>query len=43
MPAGSTTILEERYLSVTRRARAVFEREFFGYVEEDEPRGYLSQ
>lgn len=43
MPAGSTTVLEERYLAVTRRARAVFEREFFGYVEEDQPRGYLSQ
>lgn len=43
MPAGSTTLLEERYLAVTRRARAVFEREFFGYAEEDEPRGYLSQ
>lgn len=43
MPPGSTTALEEQYLGVTRRSRAVFEREFFGYDAEGEPRGYLSQ
>ena len=29
-PPGSATRLEEDYLGVTRRARAVFEREFYG-------------
>lgn len=43
LPAGSTTALEERYLATTRRARAVFERQFFDYDSEDVPRGYLSQ
>lgn len=36
LPSGQTTELEERWLSVARRARAVFEREFFGYSESDE-------
>ncbi|WGD36164.1 bifunctional [glutamine synthetase] adenylyltransferase/[glutamine synthetase]-adenylyl-L-tyrosine phosphorylase [Lysinibacter sp. HNR] len=30
LPAGSASELEQRYLSVTRRARAVFERDFYG-------------
>ncbi len=34
MPAGHTTDLEERWLAVSRRARAVFEREFFGYSDD---------
>lgn len=38
-PAGSTTVLEDQYLAVTRRSRAVFEREFFGYAPE-EPLSY---
>lgn len=38
-PPGSTTILEDRYMAVTRRARTVFEREFFG-IEPEEPVGY---
>jgi glutamate-ammonia-ligase adenylyltransferase len=29
-PRGSATTLEEDYLGVTRRARAVFERLFYG-------------
>lgn len=33
MPPGRTTELEERWLSAARRARAVFEREFFGYSD----------
>ena len=36
MPEGRTTELEERWFSASRRARAVFERRFFGY--DDEPR-----
>lgn len=32
---GSTTELVERWHSVSRRARAVFEREFFGYREDE--------
>jgi len=32
-PPGSANQLEEDYLSVTRRARAVFERRFYGPVE----------
>lgn len=32
-PPGSANRLEEDYLSVTRRARAVFERRFYGPVE----------
>lgn len=39
LPPGSTTALEEQYLAVTRRARVVFEREFFGYTAE-EPQSY---
>lgn len=34
MPEGHTTRLEERWFAVSRRARAVFEREFYGYAEE---------
>lgn len=30
LPAGSATTLEERYLRITRRARRVFERRFYG-------------
>ena len=37
MPPGRTTQLEERWFAASRRARAVFEREFFGY-DEVEPR-----
>lgn len=36
MPESHTTELEERWFSASRRARSVFEREFFGYS--DEPR-----
>lgn len=36
MSAHQTTELEERWFAASRRARRVFEREFFGY--EDEPR-----
>ena len=32
-PRDQTTELSERWLSLSRRARAVFEREFFGYEE----------
>ncbi|UOQ60885.1 bifunctional [glutamine synthetase] adenylyltransferase/[glutamine synthetase]-adenylyl-L-tyrosine phosphorylase [Leucobacter rhizosphaerae] len=31
LPGGRTSELEERWFAVSRRARAVFEREFFGY------------
>jgi glutamate-ammonia-ligase adenylyltransferase len=34
MPPARTTELEEAWLAASRRARAVFEREFFGYSEE---------
>lgn len=34
MPEGHTTELEEQWLSASRRARAVFEREFFGYSDQ---------
>lgn len=34
MPSGHTTELEERWFAASRRARAVFEREFFGYTED---------
>jgi len=40
---GSTTQLEEAYLAATRRARAVFEREFYGHESGEEPRGFLSR
>ncbi|QHC66742.1 bifunctional [glutamine synthetase] adenylyltransferase/[glutamine synthetase]-adenylyl-L-tyrosine phosphorylase [Rathayibacter sp. VKM Ac-2759] len=36
-PAGSATRLEDDYLGITRRARAVFERRFYGPVEGDAP------
>ena len=36
-PADSATQLEDDYLGVTRRARAVFERRFYGPVEVDAP------
>lgn len=42
-PPGATTQLEEAYLSATRRARVVFEREFYGYDSGDAPRGYVSR
>ncbi|UOR03159.1 bifunctional [glutamine synthetase] adenylyltransferase/[glutamine synthetase]-adenylyl-L-tyrosine phosphorylase [Leucobacter allii] len=35
MPTDRTFELEERWFGVSRRARAVFEREFFGYRDED--------
>ncbi|KAM9862378.1 bifunctional [glutamine synthetase] adenylyltransferase/[glutamine synthetase]-adenylyl-L-tyrosine phosphorylase [Leucobacter sp. BZR 635] len=34
-PRGRTTELVERWHAVSRRARAVFEREFFGYREDE--------
>lgn len=34
MQPGHTTELEERWLAVSRRARTVFEREFFGYTDD---------
>lgn len=34
MPPGSTTELEEQWFAASRRARAVFEREFFGFSPE---------
>ncbi|WP_449282836.1 bifunctional [glutamine synthetase] adenylyltransferase/[glutamine synthetase]-adenylyl-L-tyrosine phosphorylase [Leucobacter sp.] len=34
LPSGRTSEFEERWFAVSRRARAVFEREFFGYVED---------
>ena len=36
MRRGRTFEIEEHWLSVARRARAVFEQEFFEYVETDE-------
>lgn len=33
MPGGRTTELEEQWFAASRRARAVFEREFFGYID----------
>jgi len=36
-PPGSATALEDDYLSVTRRSRAVFERLFYGPVERPGP------
>jgi glutamate-ammonia-ligase adenylyltransferase len=36
-PPGSATQLEEDYLAVTRRARAVFERTFYGLAEPAPP------
>ncbi|MFC6355688.1 bifunctional [glutamine synthetase] adenylyltransferase/[glutamine synthetase]-adenylyl-L-tyrosine phosphorylase [Luethyella okanaganae] len=36
-PPGSANRLEEDYLGVTRRARAVFEREFYGVDERSAP------
>ncbi|AND16520.1 bifunctional [glutamine synthetase] adenylyltransferase/[glutamine synthetase]-adenylyl-L-tyrosine phosphorylase [Rathayibacter tritici] len=36
-PAGSATALEDDYLGVTRRARAVFERLFYGPAAGDSP------
>ncbi|WP_449277384.1 bifunctional [glutamine synthetase] adenylyltransferase/[glutamine synthetase]-adenylyl-L-tyrosine phosphorylase [Leucobacter sp. GX24907] len=36
LPSGRTSEIEERWLTVSRRARAVFERDFFGYAEQDE-------
>lgn len=33
LPHGSTTQLEEKWLATSRRARRVFEREFFGYSD----------
>ncbi|MBF4462286.1 MULTISPECIES: bifunctional [glutamine synthetase] adenylyltransferase/[glutamine synthetase]-adenylyl-L-tyrosine phosphorylase [unclassified Rathayibacter] len=35
-PAGSATALEDDYLGVTRRARAVFERLFYGPADADQ-------
>ena len=35
LPEGSASELEERWLAVSRRARAVFEREFYGYTEDE--------
>ena len=36
-PPGSATRLEDDYLQVTRRARAVFERGFYGVEPRREP------
>ncbi len=36
-PPGSASALEQDYLAVTRRARAVFERSFYGLVERPTP------
>ncbi|MFT4231570.1 MAG: bifunctional [glutamine synthetase] adenylyltransferase/[glutamine synthetase]-adenylyl-L-tyrosine phosphorylase [Leucobacter sp.] len=33
-PSGRTSELEERWFAVSRRARGVFEREFFGYADD---------
>ena len=38
LPRGSTSELEERWFAVSRRARSVVEREFFGYEEAPEYR-----
>lgn len=35
LPRGHTSEIEERWFAVSRRARAVFEREFFGYSEDE--------
>ncbi|WP_336651018.1 MULTISPECIES: bifunctional [glutamine synthetase] adenylyltransferase/[glutamine synthetase]-adenylyl-L-tyrosine phosphorylase [unclassified Leucobacter] len=35
LPRGRTFELEERWFAVSRRARTVFEREFFGYTDQD--------
>ncbi|WP_205547872.1 bifunctional [glutamine synthetase] adenylyltransferase/[glutamine synthetase]-adenylyl-L-tyrosine phosphorylase [Leucobacter sp. wl10] len=34
LPSGRTSELEERWFAVSRRARGVFEREFFGYTDD---------
>jgi [glutamine synthetase] adenylyltransferase / [glutamine synthetase]-adenylyl-L-tyrosine phosphorylase len=36
-PPGSATQLEEDYLAITRRSRAVFERRFYGFAEQSGP------
>jgi glutamate-ammonia-ligase adenylyltransferase len=36
-PPGSATQLEEDYLAITRRSRAVFERAFYGFAEQSGP------
>ncbi|RXZ86403.1 bifunctional [glutamine synthetase] adenylyltransferase/[glutamine synthetase]-adenylyl-L-tyrosine phosphorylase [Agromyces atrinae] len=36
-PPGSASMLEQDYLQITRRSRAVFERGFYGTVERHEP------
>ncbi len=36
-PPGSASRLEEDYLAVTRRARAVFERSFYGLPKRPTP------
>ena len=38
LPRGKTSELEERWFAVSRRARAVVERDFFGYSDEPEYR-----
>lgn len=38
LPRGKTSELEERWFAVSRRARAVVERDFFGYTDEPEYR-----
>jgi glutamate-ammonia-ligase adenylyltransferase len=38
-PPGSASRLEEDYLAVTRRARAVFERSFYGLPQRPAPTG----
>ncbi len=38
-PPGSASRLEEDYLAVTRRARAVFERAFYGHPDRPAPTG----
>ncbi|KDP90172.1 MULTISPECIES: bifunctional [glutamine synthetase] adenylyltransferase/[glutamine synthetase]-adenylyl-L-tyrosine phosphorylase [Clavibacter] len=38
-PPGSASVLEEEYLGVTRRSRAVFERLFYGVDDQPDPRG----
>lgn len=35
VPSGHTSELGERWFNVSRRARSVFEREFFGFQDED--------
>ena len=34
LPMGRTSELEERWLGAARRARAVFERDFFGFSDD---------